>query len=188
MKLVSILVLFASLTTVNAHSLPLTVDGGWHYFEFPGLVNNGIYPDYQEFQGFADYRWFDSFEFSLTRPAILRVQDLYLDLDQFAVFDNDIFIGLTSDAAGGQYLSNEIDDPDIAATISAFSSGVFYLDIGLHSIIGTNIRYLSTDYGGAAALRVDTITVPEPTTISLFIIAGIWFSLRRRHYPQLSRT
>jgi len=185
MKLASILVLFISLTAVNAHSLPLTVNGGWHYFQFPGLVNNGIYPDYQEFQGFADYRWFDSFEFSLTKPAILRVQDVGLDVDQFAVFDNDIFIGQTSDPTGGS-INSDVNDPDIAATLFSFSKGAFLLDIGLHSIIGTNIRYLSTDYGGGAFLRVDTITVPEPATISLFIISGIWFSLRRRHYPQLS--
>jgi hypothetical protein len=189
MKLVSLLVLFVSLTAINAHSLPLTVNGGWHDFEFPGLLNNGIYPGYEEFNdsGFADYRWFNSFEFSLTKPAFLRVQDLYQDVDQFAVFDNDIFIGLTSDAAGGQYLNDPVRDPDIAAMIPAFSYGVFFLDVGLHSIIGTNIRYQSTDFGGAAVLRVDTITVPEPATISLFVLAGVFFSFRFCRQSQLLR-
>lgn len=188
MKLVSILILIL-FVSLNAHSRPLTVNGGWDGFEFPGLYNNGIYPDYEEFNdsGFADYRWFDSFEFTLTKPAILRVQDIGLDVDQFAVFDNDFFIGVTSNPTGGG-INSDVNDPDIAATLFSFSKGAFLLDVGPHSIIGTNIRYLSTNYGGAASIRVDTIPVPEPTTISLFIIAGIWFSSRYRHFYLLSRT
>lgn len=188
MKLISLLIFLVSLTAGNAHSLPLTVNGGWHGFDFPGLYNNGIYPGYEEFNdsGFADYRWFNSFEFSLTKPAYLRVQDIGLDTDQFAVFDNDIFIGTTSDARGG-LIYGDVNDPDLAATIPAYSNGIFFLDIGLHSIIGTNIRYGSTDYGGYAVLRVDTIPVPEPATISLFILAGVFFSFRFCRQPQRLR-
>lgn len=172
MRLAPLLVFFISLTASNVHSLPLTVNGGWHYFEFPGVVN-GVYPDYS---------WYETFDFSLTKPALLTVQDIGQDVDQFNVFDNNIFIGQTSNPSGGQFLSNSISNPDVAMTIPDFSSGIFLLEIGFHSITGDNIRYLSTDYGGGAFLRVDTISVPEPTTISLFIIVGILFILRINHH------
>tara|TARA_R110001592_G_scaffold362635_1_gene677469 strand:- start:41942 stop:42325 length:384 start_codon:yes stop_codon:yes gene_type:complete len=105
-----------------------------------------------------------------------RVQDGPLSLDHWLLLPD-------SSAVRWQCIGINIRYPAFVATIFAFSSEVFFLDISLHSITGNNIRYVSTDYDGSAVLRIDTITVPEPTNISLFILVGIFFSYR--FYRQL---
>lgn len=166
------------LTVSNAKGEVITADDGWHGFSFPGLLNP-VAPE--------DYSWFDIFEFTLTLPAILTVQDLGDSTDQFSVFDNGSFIFNTSEPSG--CCVGDIFNPDIAAGIPELSHGSFLLEPGTHIITGTNNRFASTDFGGAGALRVDTIEINEPNIISLlFLSTFIWvvLSFLRRSESHLS--
>ena len=162
-------------TLPNAKATTITADDGWHVFGFPGVLNP-VAPD--------DYSWFDSFDFSLTQPALLTVQDLGDSTDQFRVSDNGAVIFTTSSPSGGGV--GDIFDPDIAAGIPELSHGSFLLGPGAHLITGVNIRFLSTDVGGSAALRLDTVTISEPDIIPLMALCLLtWVTLRtcmKKHY------
>lgn len=148
------------LTIPNAKATVIVADDGWHLFQFPGLLNPAL-PD--------DYSWFENFEFTLLQPALLTVQDLGDSVDQFDVYDNGSLIFTTSTPSGGSI--GDFFDPDLAASIPELSRGSFLLMPGDHTITGVNIRYVSTDGGGFAALRLDTISINEPNVMSLLIIS-----------------
>lgn len=141
----------------NANAVPLTVNGGWTSFSFPGVMN-----------GAAPYFWFSNFEFNLTQNAIVTVTDAFANTDQFDVYDNGSYIFTTSDP-----LDAGIDlglTPDEASVSPFYSHGSFLLEPGHHDITGANIRPTSADFGGRAYIRVDT--VPEPAT-PLLMISGL---------------
>lgn len=153
------------LTIPNAKATVIVADDGWHIFQFPGLLSptlpNPASPD--------DYSWFESFEFTLLQPALLTVQDLGDNVDQFEVYDNGSLIFTTSDPIGSNI--GNFFDPDLAASIPELSRGSFLLMPGDHKITGVNIRYFSFDGDGSAALRLDTISINEPNVMSLLIIS-----------------
>lgn len=171
--------MFASLWLLffltNASAAPLTVNDGWVRFYFPGQ-DNGSYP----------YNWYlDSnltqvahFEFDLTQNARLTVQDVGDTTDQFEVYDNNAFILVTSTPFGGGYLSfiGDTNSPDETVLHSEFSQGTFLLGPGHHDITGLNIRPTSTGYGGAAYIRIDTVS--EPATLLLVILGATLITYR----------
>lgn len=148
----------------GAKAVPLTVDGGWTYFQFPGAQN-----------GSDPYYWFSNFEFDLTQNAIVTVTDVYATTDQFEVYDNGFYKFTTSDPEGGPDYGLS---PDEASLSPYYSHGSFLLEPGHHDIIGTNIRHLSTDFGGGAYIRVDTVS--EPATLLLMLSGILLFLLTYR--------
>lgn len=149
----------------NANAVPLTVNGGWMSFSFPGISN-----------GTAPYSWFSNFEFELTQNAVVTVTDVFANTDQFDVYDNDSYIFTTSDP-----LDAGIDlglTPDEASVSPFYSHGSFLLGPGHHDITGINIRPTSADFGGVAYIRVDT--VPEPATV-LLMISGLLLPFGYQH-------
>ncbi len=162
-----IIIFFITISTAKATTL-ISADDGWHTFLFPGIYNP-IAP--------GDYSWFSSFEFTLAKTALITVQDLGQSVDAFRVFDNGKFIFNADGGAGGG--NGTVNDPDLGLITPGFSRGSALLAPGKHIITGTNIRYVSTDYGGSAALRVDTVN--EPNSISLLIISlFLWVALSFR--------
>ncbi|MDR4517570.1 MAG: PEP-CTERM sorting domain-containing protein [Nitrosomonas sp.] len=176
-KLVISLVL-CTLYISPVKAVPLTVNGGWDFFTFPGQILgpedparvDGLPPD-------PSFSWDQEFSFVLAQPALLRIQDIGSGGDRFRIFDNGAELGMTSalfpDNIGDYF------DPDLAALDPALDQGSFLLSAGNHTISGVEINH-STDSGGAAALRVDTI--PEPTMIALLALgfAALGISRRRK--------
>ena len=174
--IISLVLCVLYISSVKA--IPLTVNGGWDFFTFPGQILgpedpatiDGSPPD-------PSFSWDQEFSFVLTQPALLRIQDIGSGGDRFSVFDNGFEIGMTS-----ALFSDNIgaySDPDLAALDPALDQGSFLLSAGSHTISGFEINH-STDSGGAAALRVDTI--PEPTMIALLALgfAALGISRRRK--------
>ncbi len=149
----------------SAKAVPLTVDGGWQGFDFPGQLT-AVDP-----LAFL-YPWDRSFEFTLTQPGLLTVQDVFDPVDLFQVFDNGLFILQTSQNNSGGF--GFTSDPDVAALDPDFSRGTILLGIGDHVITGGEINH-STDGGGSAFIRVDTVSVAEPSILSLLIFGLLIF-------------
>ncbi len=160
-KLIIISILCFSMSSVKA--VPLAVDGGWQGFLFPGLLNLPPGTD----AGDSLYPWDTSFEFNLTQPGLLTVQDIGTPLDLFQVFDNGLFILETSAPSSNNF--PDINNPDVAALNPDFSKGSILLGIGNHVITGGE-RNHSTDGGGGAFIRIDTVAVSEPPILSLLIL------------------
>lgn len=166
-----------------AHAVPLTVNGGWVMFFFPGLEN-----------GSSPYNWYldaeftqvAHFEFDLTQNAMLTVQDIGDTTDQFEVYDNNAYLFVTSAPFGGGYTSfiKNTLDPDETALHPEFSQGSTLIGSGHHDITGKNIRFTSTDYGGAAYIRIDT--VPEPATLLLIILGASLMVYRQNRRNSIS--
>ncbi len=138
--------LIASLVVVHLYissvqAVPLTVNGGWHFFSFPGQLSVPFDPSFS---------WDQEFSFVLTKPALLRVQDIGSGGDTFRVFDNGIEIGMTSALSPDNI--GAYSDPDLAALDPALDQGSFLLLAGNHTISGTEINH-STDSGGGGYLR-----------------------------------
>ena len=162
--LVSFVLCILYISSVKA--IPLTVNGGWQFFSFPGQMSFPFDPSFS---------WDNDFSFVLTQPALLRIQDIGGGGDTFEVLDNGISIGITNALLPDNIGS--YNDPDLAALDPALDQGSFLLSAGNHIISGTEINH-STDSGGGAFLRVDII--PEPTTIALLALGFVAFSISKR--------
>ncbi len=180
LKLFSLIGVFLlAISNGKADVVVIAPDTGWHHFLFPGMEN--LTSPY-------DYSWFTSFKFTLTQPALLTVQDLGDSYEQFEVYDNGRFIFMTSDPSGDSV--GYVHDPDLAANIPELSRGQFLLMPGDHVITGVNLFHVSTDYGGEAALRLDTVrdtvSINEPNIMSLLILSLlIWAAVS--FYPSKRR-
>jgi len=106
------------------------------------------------------------------------VQDIDDTTDPFDVYDNGNYIFTTSDPFDGGFLSpiGNPNNPDEAALHSEFSRGTFMLKPGYHDISGTNIRPNSSDFGGGAFIRVDTIS--EPASLPLILLGILVIAYR----------
>jgi hypothetical protein len=99
--------------------------------------------------------------FTLATAGTLTVQDLFISVDQFEIFDFGSSIGTTSPPTEGSDCGS-----NFACSVAdlAFSRGIFYLAAGDHSISG--IATISGAGSGAGAFIVST--VPLPAALPLF--------------------
>jgi hypothetical protein len=112
--------------------------------------------------------------------AVLTVTDLFLEGDQFQVFDNSVSLGDTSVPlnTGLNPCTNNIG---CALANSDYSTGVFDVGGGDHSITIEVIQNALGSANGAAALSVDAAPTPEPGTMVLFGAGlGLLGLVRRR--------
>ncbi len=147
---------------------PLLVNGGWELFTWtrgPGV-------------------WADQGPFTCNVPfsTNLMVTDCYFDGDRFEVYDWGSLIGTTSVPADDHAT---IPYPEDASEDPRWSSGVFLLGAGPHSI---TLKVIQTATGwpdGAGYLRADTApvvpVVPVPGAMALAALgAAIACRLRTR--------
>lgn len=132
-------------SAVSAQATTLNVGDDWTYFSFGGEGSS----------------WSDTFEFTLTDTAVLKVTDAYLSGDQFAVYNFGSLLGLTSvpGSTGDQIGS----DYSAAFADSRWSSGAYVLGAGTYQISGTTV--LSPFGSGGAGIQL--APVPEPETYAL---------------------
>lgn len=155
-------VALTALTALPSAAVPLVPNSGWLEFDFGGVGSP-----------FSD----EPFTFSLSAPGVLTVTDAFIDVDQFKVFDTLVSLGLTSAPLdSGATIGS---DYDAAAASPDWSTGMWLLGPGLHSITG--LAVLSGLGSGGAALRVDVSRVPVPAAAFMMLtgLAGL-VSLRRR--------
>lgn len=146
----------------------ITVDGTWYPSEFNF--------DETDWDGYWGYEY----TFTVTgTPAILKVTDIGLSGDQFAVYDQSILIGNTSvpqsqgEDIGGNY--------DAAFLDPRWSSGSFAMSLGFHRITGFVLTDLH-NYGNLG-VKVDPQPVAIVSTLFLFgtgLISLLLLGLRRR--------
>ena len=115
-----------------------------------------------------------SFEFTLTEPGELVIQDLFFSVDQFELFDAVLgSLGVTSAPVDGGSCDSDFTcaagDPD-------YSRGVFALTAGSYSITGVQIAGIS----GAGALIVNTVPVPASLPLLFGALGGLAFMRRRK--------
>lgn len=93
-------------------------------------------------------------------PLKLYVQDLFLSVDQFDMFNNAINLGDTSAPIPGSDCGS-----DITACIAnpAFSSGTYILPAGSDSITGIHVQGV----GGAAVFELTVAAAPEPSSLAV---------------------
>lgn len=109
-------------------------------------------------------------------PLLLFVQDLFLSLDQFDMFNNAANLGNTSAPTPGADCGS-----DITACIAnaAFSRGSFILPAGTNSITGIHVQ----GEPGAAVFELTPVPAPKPSFLAgaaLLALAGILGLVRRR--------
>jgi len=157
-----------------AHAGPITPGDGWHQFNWTNAPNT--------FQNES------AFTFSANAPTDLMVTDAFVAGDRFEVYDFGTLVGTTSQVNGfGTWTS----DPNVAYPSGGFSTGLFALSAGNHSLTFKNIQAPSGQPSGTAFFRVDpqgTVAnvVPEPGTITLVAIgvAGLAFGRGRRLFSK----
>lgn len=159
MGLVFVLLVVLGGTTQAA---PITIGGGWQQFIW----------------GEDGDAWNDegAFEFAAESPTNLKVTDLFLTGEQFDVYDGDILIGTTSMPTSDE---SRTEDYDEAYFSPLWSSGIFHLEPGSHSItIQTIVNSLDI---GAGGLRVDAASIPTPGAVLLGMLGvGLVAWLRGR--------
>ena len=144
--------LLAGLGLVGAaQATELTVDGGWSTFTF----------------GDVGSTWNDTFTFTLTSAAELRVTDAFLSGDKFMVFVNGSrFDRTTNPRSLGDYTASY----DEAFSDKRWSSGSWLLGAGTYTVTGLVKR---SPYGaGGAAIELVSAPVPEPASVAL-MLAGL---------------
>ena len=151
----------ASLTAQAADTNTAVTDTGWYAF-FHGDVGSAWLNDY----AFND-PGMQSFSFSLSGPATLRVAEGGLAGDAFKVFDNGVLLGSTSSPTGGATDDAGVNF-DAAMSGSKWSHGEWLLGAGQHVITG--LASASPYAAGTGALQV--VAVPEPVNYALFL-AGL---------------
>jgi hypothetical protein len=111
--------------------------------------------------------------FTFTGAATLIVADLFIDGDQFQVFDNVVSIGTTPVPANdGATCGN---DP-LLCTSASWSRGVFALGPGSHSITMTLTAAATGFTIGGGAFEI----IPEPATFALMGLGILGIIARRK--------
>jgi hypothetical protein len=119
------------------------------------------------------------------------VTDLYVVSDKFEIYDNNVLLGVTSTVKDWDELGYGdpfesppyTTDPDVALASGFFSSGIFYVGAGAHSISIKDIHIPPVGVGGAPfpdGTVAFKVTVPEPGTLALLGLAFAGLGLARR--------
>lgn len=193
MKKISKLFLLLGLAVMPAISAPLdsVALGTWLQFGWSGGVGahaTGGFLDYTGYLGTPVYstRTCGAFatdpDCAFSGAYTVTIRDLFIDGDQFALFDNGNLIGTTS--VPTNTFTNCGDDP-VACVGGAWSEGTFVLDGGSHQL---DIILLSQPTGipsGRAVIMFNSIEVepvPEPATFGLIGLGlvGVAFRLRKK--------
>jgi len=106
--------------------------------------------------------------FTFTGPATLQVLDLFAAGDQFAVFDNSIFLADTSTPTNTGVATCGNNIGCALADTQDYSDLDVSLGAGSHSITIETIQNAAGSSSGAAVLEITS--VPEPGTLAL--VAG----------------
>lgn len=106
--------------------------------------------------------------------SVFTVTDAFLAVDRFEIFDFGVSLGLTSLESGSGDCGS---DPVACIADSNFSSGVFNLGAGAHSI---TIKVVNSGTGGGAAYFKLANAVPEPASWGLMILGFAGLALARR--------
>jgi hypothetical protein len=145
--------------------------GQWYYFSWQGL------PTQPTTGTTVASPW------TFSGPGTLLVQDRFTDGDQFAIYDNAIFQGLTSVPSNDWTYCGP--DPVVCGMDSKFSQGTFNFGSGDHSItILLSAGAVGYAYGTAAFMLTSEVPpppseVPEPTTLGLVSVGFGGLLLRR---------
>lgn len=152
--------------TSPAQAAVLVLDGGWQAFTFGGEGSS----------------WSDTFTFTITESALLKVTDAFNAGDQFLVTVDD---GSTSTAMPTSVptgLGDNIgSDYDTAYADPRWSSLGLELAAGSYTVSGTVL--LSPFGAGGAAIELESLgAIPEPVTWAMMIggIGVVGGSVRRR--------
>lgn len=161
-KVIAIAALAAGLASAPASAATLVLDGGWQPFSF-GDVGSSISP---------------TFEFTLTKNALFKITDAFLNGDQFEVFINGASQGFTSVPVNDGTQAGS--DYDLAYASPKFSHAGYALGAGTYSVTAT--VSLSPYSGGGGAAELVSTAVPEPATWAMMIggIGLVGGTLRRR--------
>lgn len=152
----------------------ITVGGGWNSFSWTGTNTSQVE---------------SAFTFTSAASVAVKVTDAYVPGDRFQLFDNGKLIGTTSQLNGGS--ATWTDNPDTAFASGKFSSGIFALGAGTHSLVLENIQSPTGYPGGSAFFRVDaggnggggsvsSVDTPEPGTLALVGLGVAGLAVRRR--------
>lgn len=138
----------------------LTIGGGWQPFNW-NVSNSPTNSD-------------GAFTFTAASPVRLDVTDAYIDGDRFQVLDFGVFLGLTSvPTDDGSWTNN----PDAAFADLRWSSGMFLLEAGSHSIELVTLQTATGCNDGTGYLRA----VPEPSTWAVVAVTfGGLLMMRKR--------
>jgi len=164
MKLVNTLIaaaLAAAVLPAQADTVTPVTDQSWNQFFFADSGSAWL-------DDFAfNSPGVQSFTFTLSGPAALKVADAGLAGDVFQVYDNGSLLGATSQPAGS-FANDAGVDFDAAFASPLWSHGQWVLGAGEHVITG--VVSFSAAGAGIGALQVSP--VPEPATYAL-LLAGL---------------
>jgi len=161
----------------SARAAPVNLDQ-WYTFGFGGVgsaLESGVgFGIGQQSVAAPDAPW--TFNCGAA-GCTLTVTDGFNSGDQFELFDNLAFIGMTSVPTPGDSCGNDelacLADPD-------FSHGAFLLAAGAHSITGAML--LSPFGGGAGFFLIEAASVPEPGSLLLSALALLSLAALRRRF------
>ena len=159
----------------------ITVGDGWHQFSWTGG------PNVTQTES--------AFTFTNTAPVTVSVTDAFVPGDRFKLYDNGSLVGTTSQVNGSSP-NVWTDNPAVAILDPGFSSGIFTLGAGTHSLLLVDIQIATGYSSGAAFLRVDSVSnggtgtissvgnAPEPGTLALvgMGLAGLAVGRLRRRF------
>jgi len=145
------------------------VDSGWEEFSWSGGV--GVTSNQ------------DGFTLELLSDGLLTVVDSFAFGDEFEILINSAFHSLTSNV--NPYMNTSVDGDADLALASGYSQGTVFLSAGTYTIdfklyqSATVSDGGSPFTGGVAYFKVDTVNVPEPTTLAIFALGIIGLASRR---------
>ena len=142
-------------THASAATLTLTLDGGWSEFSF----------------SVDGTPWSDTFDFTITETAYLKVTDGFCAGDVFRIFIDGGDVGRTTSVSVGPCSASVSDDYDAGYASADFSSG--WLQLGADSYTVSGFVQTSPLSGGRAALELVSSLPSGPAFVVPLPAAGL---------------